>query len=144
MAAAHDRTGRVLRRSKNTAVDVARYGSSGSLLTTAVDYAKFLIEVMDPRPADAFRLNEESRGEMLRPQATEPGAPLKMSWGLGWQIWHGDQGDIIAHGGDFDGFHSQAAFSLKRKSGFVILTNGDNGHEMIWNRLLQHLVERFV
>lgn len=35
----------------------------GGLLTTATDYAKFLMEVMDPRPTDAFRLNQAK--EML-------------------------------------------------------------------------------
>ena len=37
-------------------------------MTTPGDYAKFLLEYLAPRPADAFRLNETSRAEMLRPQ----------------------------------------------------------------------------
>jgi hypothetical protein len=46
----------------------ARHGAAGGLSTTATDYARFLIEVLDPRPADAFRLTETSRDEMIRPQ----------------------------------------------------------------------------
>ena len=58
MATAHDKEGRPTPRPKSTRVDVARYGSAGSLMTTATDYAKFLIEVIEPRPADAFRLDD--------------------------------------------------------------------------------------
>jgi CubicO group peptidase (beta-lactamase class C family) len=141
MATAHDKTGRPAPRPKGSPVSVARYGSAGALLTTAVDYAKFLIEVMDPKPPDAFRLNETSRNEMLRAQPRVPGVAEGMSWALGWQIWHTDKGDLYAHGGDIDGFHSQSAFSIPRKSGFVILTNGDNGDQLIWKRLLPDLIE---
>jgi hypothetical protein len=110
------------------------------LLTTATDYAKFLIEVMDPKPADSYRLNEASRKEMLRAQVDVPKSSIPMSWGLGWQLWHLDQGEIVAHGGDYDGMHCQSAFSVAKKSGFVILTNGENGYEMIMKRLLKDLV----
>jgi len=144
MARPHDKNGAPLPIRKSSAVDVARYGSAGSLVTTATDYAKFLIEVMDPKPADNYRLNAASRTEMLRPQVDIPGAPVKMSWALGWQIWHLDKGDITAHGGDIDGFHSEAAFSTTRKSGFVILTNGENGGEMIMSRLLSDLIGHFA
>ena len=140
----HDKEGEPLPRKKpSTALDVARYGSAGSLMTTATDYAKFLIEVMQPRPADDYRLNESSRREMLKPHIEIP-APFKASWALGWQIWHLDKGDVVAHGGDIDGWHSQSAFSPERKTGFVILTNGDNGYSMIWNELLETLVGNFI
>ena len=48
------------------------------------------------------------------------------------------------HGGDIDGWHSQSAFSPERKTGFVILTNGENGYSMIWNELLETLVGNFI
>jgi CubicO group peptidase (beta-lactamase class C family) len=112
-------------------------------MSTAADYAKFLVEVMQGKPADDYRLNEASRREMLKPHIEVP-MPFKASWALGWQIWHLDQGDVVAHGGDFDGWHSQSAFSPERKTGFVIVTNGENGYTMIWNELLQPLVEEFI
>jgi CubicO group peptidase (beta-lactamase class C family) len=144
MATAHDKNGRPVPRPKNTALDVTRYGSSGSLLTTATDYATFLLEIVDPKPPDAFRLNEASRKEMLRPHVDVPGMPFRMSWALGWQIWHLQEGDVVAHGGDILGFHSQAAFSLARRRGFVILTNGENGSELISKHLLKDLVSQFA
>jgi hypothetical protein len=53
-------------------------------------------------------------------------------------------GDLVVHGGDDTGWHSQSAFSPERKTGFVILTNGDNGDTMIMNDLLKPLVGEFI
>jgi CubicO group peptidase (beta-lactamase class C family) len=78
----------------------ARHGAAGGLSTTATDYARFLIEVLDPRPADAFRLTETSRDEMIRPQVkVDDGS----SWALGWQILHHTTGDLLSHGGEVIG-----------------------------------------
>ena len=95
---------------------------------------------MAPKPPDEYRLGAASSAEMLRPQIDVPGAPVKMSWGLGWQIWRLDNGTLIAHGGDDTGFHSLSMFSPGTRSGFVILTNGDNGGSLIMERLLPDLV----
>jgi CubicO group peptidase (beta-lactamase class C family) len=143
MAHPHDRDGKPIPNSPGTALDVARYGSAGSLMTTASDYAKFLIEVMQPKPADAYRLNESTRREMLKPHIEVP-APIKASWALGWQIWHLEMGDLVVHGGDDTGWHSHSAFSPERKTGFVILTNGDDGGTMIMNNLLKPLLSELI
>jgi hypothetical protein len=113
-------------------------------MTTAMDYAKFLIEVMQPKPVDESRLNATSRTLMLTPQIRLEGSPVRMSWALGWQIWHLDEGDIIAHGGDDAGWHCQSMFSDARKTGFVILTNAEGGGTMILNELLKPLVSDFI
>ena len=68
MARPHDEQGKPSNYRRSKAADVARYGSSGALLTTPADYAKFLIEVIDPKRSDAFRLNQASLTEMLRSQ----------------------------------------------------------------------------
>ncbi len=143
VASRHDKDGNPLPLRPSTAVDVARYGSAGSLMTTATDYAKFLIEVMQPKPPDDYRLQESTIREMLTPQIEVP-APVKASWALGWQIWHLDQGDLVLHGGDDEGWHCASAFSPEKKTGFVILTNGDNGAHMIFDDLLKPLVGNFV
>ena len=143
-AGAHDKDGTPFARRRSTAIDVARYGSAGSLLTTAGDYAKFLTEVMAPKPADAFRLNGASRTEMLRPQVAVPDSPIPAQWALGWQVWRLDKGQAIAHGGDDDGFHSLSAFFPAQRSGFVVLTNGDGGVDLIWKHLLTDLVSRLT
>jgi CubicO group peptidase (beta-lactamase class C family) len=127
-----------------TTAAIARYGSAGALMTTATDYARFLIEVVHPKPTDAYRLNEATRAEMLKPHIASSETPIKMSWALGWQIWHLDQGTVVAHGGDIDGWHSQSAFSPERRNGFVVLTNGDGGLPLIWTDLLTPLVDGVV
>jgi CubicO group peptidase (beta-lactamase class C family) len=41
------------------AEDMARYGAAAALMTTPTDYATFLLEFVNPKPADNFRLNEQ-------------------------------------------------------------------------------------
>jgi CubicO group peptidase (beta-lactamase class C family) len=144
LAAPHGADGQPRPTTTVSAPAIARYGSAGGLMTTASDYARFLIEVMQPKPADDYRLNEASRTEMLRPQIDAAASPITTSWALGWQIWRLDQGTVVAHGGDSDGWHSQSAFSPERKTGFVILTNGEGGLPLIWTDLLTPLVDGVV
>jgi CubicO group peptidase (beta-lactamase class C family) len=144
MAAPHGADGKLLPNDSPTAPIIARYGSAGALMTTASDYARFLIEVMQPKPADDYRLNAASLAEMLKPQIAAGESPFKASWALGWQIWHLEPGTVVAHGGDFDGRHSQSAFSPQRKNGFVVLTNGEGGLPLIWTDLLEPLLDGVV
>jgi CubicO group peptidase (beta-lactamase class C family) len=141
MARPHDQKGKPFDNNKPTATDIARYAAAGELRTTPTDYAKFLIEVIDPKKSDAFRLNEKSRQEMLRPQVRVSDSS---SWALGWQIQHGEKGDVITHGGDNKGFHAFVAASVERKYGFVILTNGENGTQVINNLVFSETLQRLL
>lgn len=125
VARPHDRDGKPLVKKKPKAPSVARYGSAGGLHATPTDYAKFLMEVIDPKPSDAFRLRKGSLAEMVRPHI-KTNDEFKSSWALGWQILHTGKGDLIAHGGYNTGFHSFAAASVKRKNGYAVMMNGDN------------------
>ncbi len=102
---------------------LARYGMAGGLCTTAIDYAKFLLEVINPKPSDQFRLSRASLKEMLRPQIRRNDTS---SWGLGWEINHTPDGDFIRHGGGNPGYACFVAGSVERRSGYVIMTNGEN------------------
>jgi CubicO group peptidase (beta-lactamase class C family) len=144
LATPHDASGQPLPNTPPSGAAIGRYGAAGALMTTAADFARFLIEVMQPKPADEHRLHEASRKEMLKPQIAAATSPINMSWALGWQVWHLEKGDVVAHGGDYTGWHSQSAFSLERKSGFVILTNGEGGTALIWTDLLKPLLEGVV
>jgi CubicO group peptidase (beta-lactamase class C family) len=127
-AAPHDGSGNLVPQSHPTATEAARYGSAGGLFTTANQYARFLAEVINPGPADAVRLTGASRDEMVRPQVrVDEGS----SWALGWRIVHGKGGDLITHGGENVGFQNFIAASIQRRAGYVILSNGDNGIEII-------------
>src|SRR5262245_20018967 len=127
MARPHDEKGQILADRKSTPIAAARYGSAGQLHSTVNEYAKFLIEVIAPRPPDSFRLNEMSIHEMLRPQVKLTDT---VSWGLGWAIeQHPGMGDIIQHSGDNPGFKTMTAASARRRSAFIIVTNGDRGFD---------------
>jgi CubicO group peptidase (beta-lactamase class C family) len=98
------------------ATDAARYAAAGGLHCTVADYAKFLIAVTAPGPADACRLERDTVAEMVRPVIPVSEEPLRSSWALGWQVLHTDAGDLVAHGGDNAGFHSYAAACQRRRS----------------------------
>ena len=139
----HDADGKPLVKAKTTATDAARYASSGGLQTTAGDYAKFLIEVVDPKPADEFRLNRPMWTEMLRPQiklAKGQEIDGASAWALGWAIQQRPTGNVILHSGGQTGFRSLTMASVERKSGFVILTNSDNGAKICYDLTLGGLL----
>lgn len=140
-AAPHDASGKPSAKRKTKATAAARYGAAGGLHTTPTDYAKFLIEVIDPKPADVFRLSKDSVAEMLRPQAKINDS---ISQALGWQIRHTDKGDFIMHSGGNPGFAAFAVASVPRKSGVVIMTNSDDGYLAIDKLLLGNVLPQFL
>lgn len=139
MARPHDTKGQPMEQKKSDEAAVTRYGSAGALLTTPSDYAKFLIEVMNPKPSDATHLNANTWSEMLRPQIKAV-QMIPSDWALGWQVMHVPQGDLIGHSGDNDGFHCLAAASVPKKMGVVVMTNGENGSSLIFLRLTTDLL----
>jgi hypothetical protein len=103
-----------------------------------------MIEVIAPKPADAFRLKPEGLREMLRPHVKLEGGEPPASWALGWQIFHGKDRDFIFHGGDNRGFHCAAAASVTGKSGYVAMTNGENGPAVLRNILTSDAMQAFL
>jgi CubicO group peptidase (beta-lactamase class C family) len=144
MARPHDPDGKPLVNNKSTESSVARYGSAGALLTTPTDYAKFLIEVIDPKGADTFRLKPESVREMLRPHVKLESNLYPASWALGWQVFHNRDRDFIYHGGDNKGFHCSVVASVAGKSGFVAMTNGENGSAVLRTLLTLDAMQGFL
>jgi CubicO group peptidase (beta-lactamase class C family) len=101
---------------------IARYGAAAMLMTTPTDFATFLLEFLDPKPANDFRLNEASRREMLRPQVkTRFGAE-----GIAWNLEeHEGVPPLFAHSGSDTGYYCFAAASVERRSGLMVMLNGD-------------------
>ncbi|MPY89065.1 MAG: serine hydrolase [Luteitalea sp.] len=135
----HDPEGEPLAKRKGTATAAARYASAGGLRGTPTDLAKLIIEVIDPKESDAFRLKKDSLEEMLRPQVKVPqeeSDPYSSSWALGWQIIHAETGNVITHGGYNEGFVTRVVASVEGKYGYVIMTNGDNGGEVLQKLIL--------
>lgn len=118
-----------------------RYPSAAAgMYTTATDFAKFMIEIMQPSAKDG--LSEKALAEMLRPQikvrsAINIGQPLEgVSWGLGWGIEHTPEGDAFWHWGDWFVFRHLALAFRKQKTGVVILTNSFYGPK-VYMQVLQ-------
>lgn len=125
----------VINKPHQNATDMARYASAGGLLTTAKDYSNFLLGLFEGRDHDAFRLNAGSLSEMFRPQVklrSDQQIDGCTSWGLGWGIQERSSGNLIVHSGGQSGFRSLTMASIQKKSGFVALTNGDNGGNVIY------------
>jgi len=143
MARGHDEEGKPSKTSrKPTGAALARYGMVGGLCTTPTDYSKFLIEITDPKPSDAFRLNKDSLEAMLRPQVK---LNSQSSWALGWDIAHTENGNFIRHGGGNPGHSCFVAASVERKSGYVIMTNSDNGFNGVIAKLFTgEILSRFL
>src|SRR5262249_39400298 len=93
MARPHDANGKPMANKKSTPADVARYASAGALLTTPSDYSRFLVEVLDPRGPDQFRLKASTGAQMMRP-LVETHDRYNTAWGLGFAIYRTTHGEI--------------------------------------------------
>jgi CubicO group peptidase (beta-lactamase class C family) len=144
MARPHDADGKPFDNQRSTAEAVARYGAAGAMLTTPADYARFVISVIDPQPADAHRVNGETIAEMLRPRVAVEAGQFASSWALGWQLFHQPGRDFLYHGGNNRGFHCAAVASVAGKSGFVAMTNGEQGPIVLQRLLAADAMQRFL
>jgi CubicO group peptidase (beta-lactamase class C family) len=131
----HDDQGRLLDLGKPSDIEAARYAAAGGLLTTPTDYAKFVIHIINPKSNERSRLQDSAINVMLRPQIK--GGQSPESWrALGWEVVQTDTEDILLHGGNTSGFHAFAAASRTRKTGYMIMTNGDGGANLILKLIL--------
>lgn len=97
-----------------------------SLLTTAEDYGRFLVAMMNPVINDTVRLNPVSVARMLTPQV-QVGQRPALHWGLGWGIQQTVVGEIAWHWGGQNNYFNYAAFLPKQRKGVAIFTNTDGG-----------------
>lgn len=137
----HDREGKPLDYRKRTAEDAARYAAAGDLFITPTDYAKFMIEVIAQKESDLFRLNQSSIQEMLRLQVK---GNDEFSWALGWQVLHYEKGDVISHGGENPGFQCINMISPEKRSGYVMMTNSDNGFAVLKKLVYGEILNRVL
>jgi hypothetical protein len=94
-----------------------RANAAASLHTSAADYARFLLAMLDPSEPDLVT-------SMMK-EATPIDAAL--GWGLGWGLERTASGDFFWHWGDNDTFRAFVIGSRKGRSGVLVLTNGKNG-----------------
>jgi hypothetical protein len=51
---------------------------------------------------------------------------------LGWGLNDKPEGRLIVHSGGQNGIRSLTMTSLEHQNGFIVLTNGDNGGQVIY------------
>lgn len=144
-ASAHDSEGASFVKSHPTDIDMARYASSGGLLTTANDYANFLVALFSPRDNDPFRISKKSLEEMLRPQVQlreDQKIDSADAWALGWAVQQRRGGNVIVHSGGQSGFRSLTMASVTKRNAFVMLTNSDRGGFVLYNEELGKVLNR--
>ncbi|MBR8831810.1 MAG: Protein flp [Chroococcopsis gigantea SAG 12.99] len=98
--------------------------SAGSLRTTAVDYAQFLLAMMDTESNKEYGLSQETLTQMLTPQVK---ISSSLSWGLGWGLESIKSSQYFWHWGDSGVFKSFTMGSRESKTAIVVLTNSENG-----------------
>lgn len=145
VAMPHNVEGKPQPKSHPTAIDMARYASAGALITTAKDFSKFIIGLFTPKENDPYRLNRKSLEEMFRPQVKlleDQKIDGASSWALGWAVQERESGNIVLHSGGQSGFKSLTMVSIRKKSGFVMLTNSDSGGYLLYNQELGNVLNR--
>jgi CubicO group peptidase (beta-lactamase class C family) len=107
--------------------------AAASLLTTAEDYARFLLAVLNGEG-----LQKKTAESMLSPQVRIPGQLFdpksppgegEVGWGLGWGLERTGPAEPfwIWHWGDNGGFRAWTTASREKKAGVVYFTNTANG-----------------
>jgi len=114
----------LLRLSASLSVPIPRVPSPrpsavGSLRTTALDLAGFLIELVNPQHLSPW-LAAQIRTPQIRINDD-------FSWGLGIGIQHSQQGDALWQNGMTFGFKSLMVIYPRHGWGVVVLTNSDDG-----------------
>lgn len=92
---------------------------AGTLLTTAADYARFLIALIE---GEGLALG--TLGAILEPQIE---VRQGVHWGLGWGLEEGPTGRAIWQWGHDPGYRAFTISLPERRLGMVFFSNSDNG-----------------
>ena len=106
-----------------------RANAAVTLYTTPLDFARYVILMMDPSPSEQVAISDELRRRMLSPRRLPSG---KVTIGLGWELYRedGEKTSYVYHVGANSGFRCQARFYPDTGDGIVIMTNSDNGRDL--------------
>lgn len=91
--------------------------ASGSLYTSAGDYAKFMAAVLEDRTMTSRIVDG----------AVKVSWRLGLKWGLGWGVEDSAQGPHLWHWGSNPGYRCLAMASLQSRDGLAVFTNSDAG-----------------
>jgi CubicO group peptidase (beta-lactamase class C family) len=98
--------------------------SAYSLYTTALDYARFVLETMRRADAGPELLDTRTLRQMVTPVIR---AGETLAWGLGWGIDTTPAGDYFWQWGDLGDFNNFALGSRERRDGLTVFSNSERG-----------------
>jgi CubicO group peptidase (beta-lactamase class C family) len=131
-ACPHDTYG----RQRGWKLQETRAGAGGSLVTTAGDYARLLVSILN-----AKGLRKATMDEMLQPQIainyqrmfgpqawtiSDVHQDIHLAWGLGWGRFDTPYGRAFFHTGHGPGMQNYTVTYLDAGIGIVLLSNSDN------------------
>ena len=103
--------------------------SAGGLLTTASDYAKFMVLMMDRPGRASWEISDAARQAMLTPKLEVRGRDI--SRGLGWELEQSSTGQLFQHSGSNYGiFKTLGVGDARSERAIVIFTNAANGNAL--------------
>jgi CubicO group peptidase (beta-lactamase class C family) len=112
--------------------------SAASLITTAPEYAQFMLRLLDKSQQDANSLSEATRREMLTPQIKINSA---IAWGIGVGLQTEGGRTCFWHWGDNGNWKTFMFGDPAARSGVAVFTNGANGHKL-WQRIVAEATGR--
>ena len=131
-ACPHDAYG----RQRGWKIQESKEGAGGSMVTTASDYARLLVSILN-----AKELRKATMDEMLRPQIainyqrmfgpqawtmSDVHQDIHLAWGLGWGRFDTPYGRAFFHTGHGPGMQNYMVTYLDAGIGIVLLSNSDN------------------
>jgi CubicO group peptidase (beta-lactamase class C family) len=109
--------------------------SADMVYTTAHDYALLLLAVIENKGITAQIARERDKVQIsLKQMCSQVPAglcPDELGSGLSWQILRFKDTTVLMHTGHDPGLYTFAYVSPNKRSGAVILTNGENGKRLV-------------
>lgn len=103
--------------------------TAGGLLTTASDYAKFMVLIMDRSHRAEWEISDTARQAMLTPRLEIRGRDITRA--LGWELEQSPAGPLFQHSGSNYGiFKTLGVGDARRGRAIVVLTNAANGNAL--------------
>lgn len=110
------------------------YNAADLVYSTAGDYARFMVAVLN---ADGLTPNVAHQQHTIQVRTENSckhgtfGCPDAVGFGLGWEVVRFRDDLILDHDGSDEGYKSFAFLSLTHRTGAVILTNGEQGMQLV-------------
>lgn len=131
-ASPHDEYG----RPRGEKIQRAEPDAAGSMVTTASDYARFLIAILNAEEQRKATVNEMLQPQiainykrMFGPDAwemTDEYQNTHLAWGLGWGQFDTSYGQAFFHTGHSFGWQNYTVTYIDKGIGIVMLSNSDN------------------